>query len=419
MIQTGIFDKLLRRPPKSRKYAQSLDGWIPNYPVFGDNIYASDVVQQALKCIVDEIKKLNPMHIRMNDTDPVPVRQSTVQDVLRNPNPLMTTTEFIEKTAWLLMLNYNAFVIPVYHEWTDTDSSGKKITRRYYDALYPIKPTQVDFIEDAAGEMYVHFWFANGFDTTILYKDVIHLRYNYSVNTFMGGGVDGQPNHEALLKTLDLNHKLLAGVAKAMNASYAVNGLVKYGTIIGEDETKEAIDQFNRMLQNSESGFVPIDLKADVIPFQRSTQLVDNDTLKFIDTKILRHFGVPLCILSGDYTKEQYEAFYQKTLEPIIIAMSQAFTKKLFTDREKALGNRIEMYPKELIFMTVSQTLEMIDKLSPTGAMLENEKRTALGMRPLPELTGKRYVSLNWVEADKAAQYQLGESSEEKEEKRK
>lgn len=400
MIKTGIFDKLFHRAPKSRKFAPNIDGWVPNYPQFGDNIYASDVVQQALKCIVDEIKKLNPTHIRMNNTDPVPVQYSSVKDVLMVPNPLMTTTEFLEKTAWLLLLNYNAFIIPTY--WVD-DQGG-----RHYEALYPIKPIQVDFIEDASGKLFCHFFFMNGFDTTIPYDDIIHIRYNYSVNTYMGGGVDGQPNHEALLKTLDLNHKLLQGVAKAMDASYAVNGLVKYGTIIGEEETKIAIDQFNRMLRDSESGFIPIDMKAEVVPFQRSTQLVDGETLKFIDDKILRHFGVPICILRGDYTKEQYEAFYQKTLEPIVIAFSQAFTKKLFTRREQSFGNRVELYPKELVFLSVAQTLEMIKQLSPTGALYENEKRTALGLRPMPELEGKRYMSLNWVDADRAAEYQLG-----------
>jgi hypothetical protein len=65
-------------------------------------------------------------------------------------------------------------------------------------------------------------------------------------------------------------------------------------------------------------------------------------------------------------------------------------------------------YPKELVFMTMDQTLQMIDILAPTGALFENEKRVALGLRPMPELEGKRYMSLNWVEADKAAQYQLG-----------
>ena len=397
--------KLFKKAPKDSKFAPMLNGWTPIYGQWGTTIYSSDVVQQALKCIVDEIKKLIPTHIRTNGADPVPVKTSTVQDVLNDPNPLMTTSEFLEKTAWLLLLNYNAFIVPTYYTWTD-EKTGQE--RRYYEALYPIKPTQVDFIEDASGRLFVTFWFENAQKTTVAYDDVIHIKYNYSVSQYMGGNEMGQPDQAALLETIDLNKRLLTGIAKAMNASYAINGVVKYNTLMDEGRTAAALAELERKLQNNESGFLPLDLKADFTPLQHNSQLVDGDTLKFIDEKILRNWGVPLPILTGDFTKEQYEAFYQKTLEPLIISFSQAFTKKLFTKRERAFGNLIKLYPKELIFMSIGQTLDMINILSPTGALYENEKRVALGLKPLPELEGKRYMSLNWVEADKAAQYQMG-----------
>ena len=398
------FDQLFRRPPKNRKFAPTFDGYMPIYSQFGTNIYASDVVQQALKCIVDEMKKLNPTHIRMNGNDPVPVK-STVQDVLSSPNHLMTTSEFLEKIVWLLLMNYNAFIIPTYYTWVD-DKTG--VERRYYEALYPINPTQVDFIEDASGRLFVTFWFWNGYQTTIPYDDVIHIRYNFSISEYMGGNRMGQPDHQALLGTLQLNDDLLKGVAKAMNASYAINGIVKYNTLMDDGKTAAALKELERKLRNSESGFLPLDLKAEFTPLERKTAIVDENTLKFIDEKILRNWGVPLAILTGDYSKEQYEAFYQKTLEPLALAISQAFTKKMFTSRERAFGNRIELYPKDLIFMTISQTLEMINILSPTGGLFENEKRAALGLRPLPELEGKRYMSLNWIDANNADQYQVG-----------
>lgn len=411
------FDKLFRRPPKNKKFAPTLDGFMPIYSQFGDNIYASDVVQQALKCIVDEMKKLNPTHVRYKGNDPVPVK-SNIQDVLSCPNDLMTTSEFLEKTVWLLLMNYNAFIIPTYYTWID-DKTGAE--RRSYESLYPINPTQVDFIEDASGRLFVTFWFWNGYQTTIAYDDIIHIRYNYSVNQYMGGNMLGQPDHQALLGTLELNNSLLQGVAKAMNASYAVNGVVKYNTLMDDGKTEAALKELEKKLQNSQSGFLPLDLKAEFIPLEHKSELVNESTLKFIDEKILRNFGVPLPILIGDYTKEQYEAFYQKTLEPLIAAMSQVFTKKLFTPRERSFGNKIELYPKDLIFMTTSQKIEMINLLSPTGALFENEKRTMFGLLPLPELEGKRYMSLNWIDANDASQYQVGKENvdivdEEKEE---
>jgi HK97 family phage portal protein len=400
----GFLDKLFHRKPRGTTYAPTLDGFAPLYAQFGDNIYASDVVRQALKCIADEMKKLNPRHVRYVDSDPVPVK-STVQDVLDEPNPLMTWAEFIEKSTYLLLMNDNVFIIPIYRTWVD-EKTGQE--RRYYEALYPITPTQVNFIQDASGRLFTEFYFYNGYQTTIPYDGVIHVRENFAVNQYMGGGIDGQPDHKALLEILKLNKTLLTGIAKAMNASYAVNGIVKYNTLINSEDTKRAIEDFNKMLQTSTSGFVPVDLKAEIQPFERKTQIVEEPTLKFIDEKILRTWGISIAILSGDYTKEQYEAFYQRCLEPTIKAFSQAMTKKLFTAREKAFGNRVELYPEDLIFMTISQKIEMVGLLSPTGGMFENEKRAAFGMPPLPELEGKRFMSLNWVDADRANEYQLG-----------
>ena len=407
VIKTGIFDKLFHKAPKERKFAPNINGWLPAYTSFGSDIYASDVVQQALKCIVDEIKKLNPQHVRYVNSDPIPVNNSTIQAVLNEPNEIMTTSEFLEKITWLLLMNYNVFIIPVYDVWIDEKTGAE---RRNYRALYPIQPTTINFIEDNSGRLFVQFFFANGYDTTIPYSDCIHWKHNYSVNTYMGGDLTGNPDHGPLLKTLQLNEDLRQGIAKAMQASYSINGVIKYNTLIDDGTMQKNLAEFENKLQNNASGFLPIDLKADVTPFKREIELVDSDTLKFIDEEILRNFGVPLNILTGAYTKEDYEAFYQKSLEPLIKSLSQAITKKVFTSREKAFGNRVELYPKELIFMSVSQTLEMVNTLAPTGAMYENEKRVALGLRPLPELEGKRYMSLNWIDAEMAAQYQAGEN---------
>ena len=398
------FDKLFRRKPKNTKLATVLNGMLPIYGQFGTNIYYSDSVVQAIKCIVDEMSKLQPMHVRYQNNDPVPVR-GNIQEVLDNPNPLMTASEFIEKTMWLLLMNYNVFIIPTYYTWVD-DKTG--VERRRYESLYPIQPMEVLFIEDASGRLFIEFWFMNGYRTTVPYEDVIHVKYNYSVNQYMGGNEAGQPDHEALLKTLELNDTLLKGIAKAMKASYAVNGVVKYNTLLDGDRTEKALAELEQKLINNESGFLPLDLKANFIPLEHKSEIVDEATLKFIDEKILRNWGISLPILTGDYTKEQYEAFYQKALEPRINALSQAFTKKLFTSRERAFGNKIEFYPERLIFMTTGQKIEMINLLSPTGALFENEKRTILGLMPLPELEGKRYMSLNWIDANNADAYQVG-----------
>ena len=391
MIKTGLLD-IFKKKSKEHKYAQMLNGSIPVFAQFGTNIYASDVVQQAVNCIVLEMKKLNPQHIREIEHDITPV-VSEIQRVLQNPNELMTTSEFIEKIMWLTMLNYNCFVIPIYEK--------EKLT-----GLYPVKPLRVDFLQDVSGLFYIKMVFENGYATTIPYKNVIHIRYKYSVNEFMGGNESGQPDNDALLKTLELNNTLLQGVAKAMKSSFSVNAVVKYNTMMDSDKTEKNVKELESKLKKGESGILPMDIKGEYVPIKRDIKLVDDDTLKFIDSKILRQFGVSLPILTGDYTKDQYEAFYQKTLEPLIISISQAFTKALFGN-QKNYGNKIAFYSKELMFMSVSQKLEMVRVLGDSGSLYENEKRIAFGLRPLPELAGVRKQSLNYVDVEIANQYQL------------
>lgn len=409
----GWFGNLLDKISIKRITGRYMDinGGTPIFSQFGQDIYASDVVQQAVSCIAQEMKKLRPAHIRDDGTGVYAVKKGDIAKILNKPNQFQTTADFLESITTLLFLNYNVFIIPTYYEWYDDNGQYHKV----YDGLYPIVPTQVDFIEDAAGQMYTKFTFENGKSYLINYRDVIHWKFRNSANLLMGGDKFGRPNHNALLQTLALNHELLQGVSKAMKATYAVNAVVKIPTVMGKEKSENAIKELNEKLKNSESGLAAIDMKAEYIPIKKEVKLVDKDTLEFIDQKILRTFGVPLPILIGDYTKAQYEAFYQKTIEPLIISLSQVLTDKLLSDGERSHGNLIKLYPKELIFMSMSETLEMIRLVGDSGGLYENEKRTALGLMPLEELNGVRMQSLNYANVEIADKYQLGKVDGKKE----
>lgn len=388
----GLFDFLKKKKSDDTKYnrVQGLDWYPPIFSQFGSDIYASDVVQQAINCIVQEMKKLEPRHIVKSGLTHNKGVDDSVQSVLNNPNELMTTCDFVEKIVWQLFFNYNSFVLPVWE--------GERLT-----GLYPLQPKQVDFVQDSTGAMFVKLWFANDYQGTIRYSDIIHIRYKYSVSEFMGGNEMGQPDHKALLKSLELNDVLLQGVGKALKSSFAINGIVKYNTMIDNGKVEKDMAEMTRRVQNNESGFLPLDIKAEYVPLRREIQLVDEATLKFIDEKILRHFGVPLPILTGDYTKEQYEAFFQKTIEPLIITMSQAFTKALFSKRKSfGFGHKIVFYHEKLDFMSMSEKIQWLTLASNVGAITINEMRSMLGYPPYDDdkLGNTPVMSKNFGNAD-------------------
>lgn len=390
----GLIDFInkFKKTKPNINYAKMLNGYTPIFSQFGQDIYASDVVQQAIACLVTELTKANPFHIKQSGSDLVPVENSEIQKLLDQPNERMTQTDFFEKVYWQLFLNYNSFIIPTYYK----DIKGNK----HYTGLYPIQPTNVTFLQDPEGKLGIEFTFRNGYKTMLAYSDVIHIRYRYSINEFMGGNEFGQPDNRALLKTLELNNTLLQGVAKALKSSFSINGVIKYNTLMDDGKMENNIKEIEKRLANNESGFLPLDIKGEYIPLQNKIQLVDATTLKFIDEKILRNIGVSLPILTGDYTKLQYEAFYQKSLEPILKRTGESFTMTMFTNREKGFKNKVMMYPHELIFMDTSQKIELFDVLVDSASCYKNELRTAFGMRPLPELAGQIAMSSNKANAE-------------------
>lgn len=390
----GLIDFInkFKKTKPNINYAKMLNGYTPIFSQFGQDIYASDVVQQAIACLVTELTKANPFHIKQSGSDLVPVENSEIQKLLDQPNERMIQTDFFEKVYWQLFLNYNSFIIPTYYK----DIKGNK----HYTGLYPIQPTNVTFLQDPEGKLGIEFTFRNGYKTMLAYSDVIHIRYRYSINEFMGGNEFGQPDNRALLKTLELNNTLLQGVAKALKSSFSINGVIKYNTLMDDGKMENNIKEIEKRLANNESGFLPLDIKGEYIPLQNKIQLVDATTLKFIDEKILRNIGVSLPILTGDYTKAQYEAFYQKSLEPILKRTGESFTMTMFTNREKGFKNKVMMYPHELIFMDTSQKIELFDVLVDSASCYKNELRTAFGMRPLPELAGQIAMSSNKANAE-------------------
>lgn len=388
----AIWDKWFRKPEKTKKYdfEDILNGIIPIYSSgFGENIYASDVVQQAIYSIVTELKKLDPVHVRKtaSDNDFVSVT-GNIQSVLDAPNPLMTTSDFIEKIAWTLLLNYNAFIYPIW--------KGETLV-----ALYPLQPSLVEFSQENSGKLWVTFHFPNGYEGEVAYDDIIHLRYRYSVSEFMGGNEFGQPDFKPLIETLKLNDTLLKGLAKSLNIQTTINGIIKIKTMQNIEAQMEKVKEFERKLQANESGILPVDISSEYTPITKQVNLLDDKVLEFIDKKILRTFGVSIPIVNGDYTVEQYQAFYQKTLEPIVKSLGQAFTKGIFTKHAaQGFNNKIVFYAKELIFMNTAQKINLFNLLVDSGSCYKNEMRVAFGLRPINELQGQLAESSNKTNAE-------------------
>lgn len=378
----GVFD-FWKRKNKTQGliYAPTMNGNLPFYTSFGDSVYASDIVVQSIRCKANEFKKLKPRHIRRTDTGAEVVADSTISRVLRRPNEYMTTADFLEKITILLELNKNVFIFPVYY----VTNAGE----RFYTGLYPLKPTQVQYMMNDKEELFINLQFSNGYETTVPSNSIIHWRKDYGVNDYFGGGMFGGNDDVGLMKMLKRYDQLTQSIAKALEVSCSVNGVVKYNSYLGEEEQAAAIAEFKNKIQNNESGILFTDLSTEYTHIPRDVKLVDKETLDFFYQTILRANGTSLAILNGDYTKAQKEAYYEHALEADIVSLGQAFERAMLTEREISFGNEIVFYPNLINFMSMENRISVLQTGLPAGLFMKDEARELLGYPPLPDGQGQ------------------------------
>jgi hypothetical protein len=111
-------------------------------------------------------------------------------------------------------------------------------------------------------------------------------------------------------------------------------------------------------------------------------------------------------IFDNKYDENQYNAFYESVIEGVAIALSEAFSKALLTRSQLEKGEQIIFYSERLQYASWNTKVQAIEKLMGLGILSLNESRALLGFEPV-EGGSKRLQSLNYVDADKAADYQL------------
>lgn len=384
------------------QYAKFMNGYAPIFSQFGRDVYASDVVQTCIDIIATECSKLQPKHIRTDSNGMMQNVNSEINRLFKfAPNELMTTRDFIEKIIWQLLMNYNSFIYPTFDIITVNG-----VESRYYTGFYPLNPIQVDFLQDESGTLFTRFLFTNGQDYTLPYSDIIHLRKKYSVNEIMGGGLNGQPDNAAILKVLEINDTVLQGLGKAIETSLSLRGIIKINTLLDDAKQQAERKKFEAALKNNESGILTLDLKNEYTALTIDPKIIDKDTMQFLQDKVLSYYGVSIPIFTGDYTDDQYQAFYEKSLETIVLSLGQAFSKTLFSNRELNVGNEIVFYQKDMMYLSTAAKLNLLKTAGEQGLLTDNQKLAILGYPPI-ESGDRRTMSLNYIDVNLANAYQI------------
>lgn len=389
----SLFEKIfgrIKRRDSVLTQIKILSGYTPVFTPWADRPYEADVVRSAVDAIARNAAKLKAKHIRREGNTIIHVGGQIEKLLTIRPNPNMNAYDFLYKMVTTLMLDNNAFAYPVW--------DGPNLV-----AIWPINCTMAEFLEDASQTIYVKFYFTDGGNVVLPYSEVIHLRRHFYDNDLLG---DIKKPINAVLSAI---HTTNEGLAQAVKTSAYLRGILKYQGMLKEEDIKANRERFVQeylTVQNN-GGVAALDAKAEYIPLNNDPKIINAAQMKELRDAVYRYFGVNENIVMGKYNEDEWDAFYESTIEPLAVQMSLEFTSKLFTEREIGFGNEIIFESNRLQYASTRTKTSLISALMPLGVFTVNEIREILNLSPV-EGGEKRLVSLNFINAQLQDAYQLG-----------
>lgn len=362
------------------------------FSAYTGDAYANDVYREAVDAIARNAGKLKGSHVVTYGDHKHEEGDCKLNRLLQTrPNAYMSAYDFLYKMVTRLFLYNNSFA------FLDRDDQGN------VKAIYPITATHVDIMSDSTGLFYCGFTLKSGKSVVFPYSDVIHLRRFFNNDDVLG------EDNTAIAPGIELAQTQNEGVTSAIKAGASIRGILSFTQIMSPSKLKEEKEAFIKdyLDMTNDGGVIALDQKMTYTPIENKPVLLNADQAREIKTKIYNYLGVTEEIVNSSYTEDQYSAFYESTLEPIAVALSQEFTAKIFTDREQAYGNSITFDSGRLQFTSNATKVNLIAQLAPYGLLTINQALEILNL-PSVEDGDKRLQALNMIDQSIATEYQLG-----------
>jgi hypothetical protein len=82
------------------------------------------------------------------------------------------------------------------------------------------------------------------------------------------------------------------------------------------------------------------------------------------------------------FTSEDWEAFYESSIENFLIDLGLSLSQKIYTDRELGYGNEIIFESNRLQYISMNNKLSLVQMVD-RGALTPNEWRQVLNLSPI------------------------------------
>lgn len=375
-----------RKMPYLQEAFKAITVYSPNFRTYNSGIYEMDLTRAAIHTIANHGSKAKPI-IRGD-------KYKTFEKVLQTkPNGLMTGQPFLYKTITILVAENTCFLIPLYED----RSAGKII------GIQPVSSLNSKIMHQNGKDWLQYQLFEGGqvVNKVIPLEEVGVLRDHYYSSDYYG------ESNKALVPTLEVLDVQNQGIIEGVKQSARIRFMMKLSQVASTpDKFKEARNRLvdlNLTASNNNGIFLYDKQYEEAKQIDSKPFIVDAEQSNGVKNNVYNYFGVNEKLIQNNFTDEEFNAFYEGRLEPILIQISEVITSMLFTEKDIQAGSMVIYESSRLQTASNSVKKDIVTALMDRGLLTLNQGLDVFNLPPVED-GDKRYIRREYVEISKLSE---------------
>lgn len=356
-----LFEKDEPQKFKTREEFKLLTAYEPVFRDYYGSIYEAELVRSAIEAKARHISKLK---VEMQGN----AQPSLKAKMKHTPNPWQTWPQFLARAETILECTNNLFIVPVQNEYFETIG------------FFPVLPERVKLVE-YDGVLWLRYTFRDHQTGVVEFDRCAFLCKHQYKSDFFG------ENNNALRPSMDLIAIQDQGIKEAVKNSASYRFMAKVNNFTNSDDLAEERQRFSRENLGGENGGLLLfpNTYTDIRQIEAKPYTVDADQMKTIKDNVFSYFGVNEKVMQGTANSDELDAFFNSAIEPFAIALSEALSRAIYSEKERSYGNHVYVNANRLQYMSNSSKVQVAQILGDRGIMTINEIRELFNYAPLPD----------------------------------
>lgn len=161
------------------------------------------------------------------------------------------------------------------------------------------------------------------------------------------------------------------------------------------DQAEERRKDIEMQLAGSKYGIAYTDGTEHITQLNRSVENNLMGQIEYLTNMVYSQLGITQEVLNGSANEETMLNYYNRTIEPIISAITDEMKRKFLTKTARTQLQSIKFYRNPFKLVPISSIADIADKFTRNEIMTSNEIRQEIGMKPSKEPKADQLLNSN------------------------